>query len=55
MNRLERLKAIIFGGATVEPELATEVVNLDGVSVVQVDLHPHVPHHILMIPERFLP
>lgn len=54
MSRGERMASIIFRGVELEPELPCEVVNLDGVSVVRVNLDPHVPNVVAIIPERRL-
>lgn len=55
MSKNERLIAVIFQGADLEPELKTELVVLDGVSVLRIELDPHLPHHVLLVPERFIP
>ena len=52
---LERLHAFVFEGADMEPELPTEVANYDGISVVRVDLHKQLPHHAVIVPERYVP
>lgn len=48
----ERVLAVIFDGADVEPELPTEVVNLDGVSVIRIDLDKQLSGHAVLIPEE---
>ena len=47
-------EAFIFDNADMEPELPTEVVTLDGVSVVRIDLDKQLPGHSVIVPERYL-
>lgn len=51
----QRLAAAIFDGVAMEPELPTSVVNLDGVSVVRIDLEKQLPGHVVYVPERLIP
>lgn len=55
MSIAERLVATIFHGKDVEPELPTEVINLDGVSVISIDLSKQLPGHIVFVPEHYVP
>ena len=55
MTRDERIMAAVFHGAEVEPELPTEVVNLDGVSVIQIDLDKQFPGAVMLVPESYVP
>ena len=55
MDADERMMAAVFHGADVEPELPTEVVNLDGVSVIQIDLDKQLPSAVMLVPESYVP
>lgn len=55
MDAGQRLVAAIFDGVAMEPELPTEVVNLDGVSVIRIDLDKQLSGHAVYVPERFIP
>ena len=54
-TRDERLVAAVFDGAAVEPQLPTKVINLDGVSVIWIDLGEHLLGHTVILPERCVP
>lgn len=50
-SRLEALLSV----DQLEPELATDVVNFDGLSAIRITLHPDRPHRVLVVREELVP